>query len=626
LLSGADIDFRHPDNCGTLEITAPGFEKIVVKLPDGFEPAKGRTAVRFSKKRSLLTATTFPVLACDSISQSPATGERQPPQQITLKEDDDPMTASLITSERLRELATQVAKESGQINANVTPEMGQQAGEDDYVAGVDSFAAAVKATDETLSATSAKLNAMQAQASKQQKPAQPCAKGAPTPVESKHRIEPPPPKADSPMAEAEPSAAKLKKKGGSRPKGRPKGGSGYEADSVLQPEQITPENRFEEIRDCDGGSFLQQQQQQQQEHRTAAADKEEKDAPQQQRRRQKDTEEYQRQQQRLRLEKQKAKESISSSPAPPLQLPADLDNVSKTDVQGLALLIKSEFTANTDALFLAASPEEYMESVVTSVSKRFAEGDRSGQGRRTQTPAFDAFLMRAAKAAFTITMRSFAKTEPLRGCTDRTALLKAHDLLMAAALQNTEGAGMTTTGSDSLAQGGNGAGGYGRPPPDASSLKAVPVSALVLGRVNHGVKITFTMAAHAFKYAAIMTVAADATNPATAVRIAVYNVGSSDWTPSQCRHRYPQSDTQRWMLMEPNYKTFADGSTGVRVDDPATLVPLIDQKGDATPPAATGSKPCSADPDGSSSSGAARSSGNEAFRRGDWALALSWCV
>ena len=181
---------------------------------------------------------------------------------------------------------------------------------------------------------------------------------------------------------------------------------------------------------------------------------------------------------------------VAQHSAAPLQLPDDLDNVSKTDVQGLALLIKGEFTSDTDALF-RAGPEEHMDSIVASVAQRFKDGDASG---RTQTQAFEAFLMRGAKAAFTITMRSFSKTQHLRGCTDLATLLAAHDVLMREALQSTAGSGMTTSGTDSAA---GKAGSRTGPPPDASSLVTVPISSLVLGQVNHGVKIVCTLAAHA---------------------------------------------------------------------------------------------------------------------------------
>ena len=107
-------------------------------------------------------------------------------------------------------------------------------------------------------------------------------------------------------------------------------------------------------------------------------------------------------------------------------------------------------------------------------------------------------------------------------------------------------------------------------------LRHISVAHLELGRRNKGCRIEGAVCCVPFRGTAIEFVLAE--DERKAVKVSAYNLLPVSAPTAQVRRLLPVGT--RLAVKEPYYKSFRDGTSGIRVDNPADIVFLVDSERD----------------------------------------------
>lgn len=105
-------------------------------------------------------------------------------------------------------------------------------------------------------------------------------------------------------------------------------------------------------------------------------------------------------------------------------------------------------------------------------------------------------------------------------------------------------------------------------------LRHIAIAELQLDHRHTGSKVEGTTCYKAARHIAIQVLLRDDKNASHAIKVSLYNLVPSSAKMKEVRQLLP--DGTKLAILEPYYKTFADGSSGIRVDNPADVVFLTD--------------------------------------------------
>ena len=143
-----------------------------------------------------------------------------------------------------------------------------------------------------------------------------------------------------------------------------------------------------------------------------------------------------------------------------------------------------------------------------------------------------------------------------------------------------------------------------------STLTPISLAQSQLEHRHKGCRIEGTVCCEPIRFTANQLLLADAVNEAQAIKVSIYNLLPANAPIAKVRALLPKGT--RLAIKEPYYKTYdGDGSSGIRVDNPADIVflqPRSDQD-------------LGFDKDKAMSFDENKAAGNAAFR---WVTALAW--
>lgn len=101
-------------------------------------------------------------------------------------------------------------------------------------------------------------------------------------------------------------------------------------------------------------------------------------------------------------------------------------------------------------------------------------------------------------------------------------------------------------------------------------LKHIPVAALQLGERHGGSRVEGVVCCKATRQVAVQVLLEDALNSSRAVKVSMYNLMPTSTKMTDVRRRLPEGT--KLAIRDPYYKVFMDGSSGIRVDNPADVI------------------------------------------------------
>lgn len=103
-----------------------------------------------------------------------------------------------------------------------------------------------------------------------------------------------------------------------------------------------------------------------------------------------------------------------------------------------------------------------------------------------------------------------------------------------------------------------------------ADLRHISVASLRLDQRHKGFKVEGTVFCKATRQVAVQVLLEDVKNTSHAVKISMYNLVPASARMSQVRHLLPEGT--KLAIKDPYYKVFLDGTSGIRVDNPADVV------------------------------------------------------
>ena len=103
-----------------------------------------------------------------------------------------------------------------------------------------------------------------------------------------------------------------------------------------------------------------------------------------------------------------------------------------------------------------------------------------------------------------------------------------------------------------------------------ANLRHISVASLRVGERHKGSRVEGTVCCKATKYTAVQVLLEDVENTTHAVKVSMYNLVPASARMSQVRRLLPEGT--KLAIKDPYYKAFLDGTSGIRVDNPADVV------------------------------------------------------
>ena len=107
-----------------------------------------------------------------------------------------------------------------------------------------------------------------------------------------------------------------------------------------------------------------------------------------------------------------------------------------------------------------------------------------------------------------------------------------------------------------------------------STLRHIPIASLELGEHHRGARVEGVVCCKAIRSVAVQILLEDVKNASHAVKVSLYNFVPSSSRIADVRRLLPEGT--RLAIREPYYKAFMDGTSGIRVDNPADVVFITD--------------------------------------------------
>ena len=103
-----------------------------------------------------------------------------------------------------------------------------------------------------------------------------------------------------------------------------------------------------------------------------------------------------------------------------------------------------------------------------------------------------------------------------------------------------------------------------------AKLRHIPVAALQLDQQHKGCRVEGTVCCKATRHVAVQVLMEDAITSSHAVKVSMYNLMPTSAPMKDVRRLLPEGT--KLAIKEPYYKVFLDGTSGIRVDNPADVV------------------------------------------------------
>lgn len=107
-----------------------------------------------------------------------------------------------------------------------------------------------------------------------------------------------------------------------------------------------------------------------------------------------------------------------------------------------------------------------------------------------------------------------------------------------------------------------------------AKLRHIHVADLRLGQRHKGCRVEGTVCCKAIRFTAVQVLLEDTKNASHAVKVSLYNLMPASTKLAEVRRLLPEGT--RLAVKEPYYKAFLDGTSGIRVDNPADIVFVTD--------------------------------------------------
>lgn len=107
-----------------------------------------------------------------------------------------------------------------------------------------------------------------------------------------------------------------------------------------------------------------------------------------------------------------------------------------------------------------------------------------------------------------------------------------------------------------------------------ANLRHIPVAALQLDQRHKGFRVEGVVCCKATRQVAVQVLLEDVSNSSHAVKVSMYNLLPTSTQMKDVRRLLPEGT--KLAIKEPYYKPFVDGTSGIRVDNPADVVFLTE--------------------------------------------------